>query len=183
MGTGAGWHRRGRPRGHDVRVPHPRSAVSTALLLVPLLVLGAACGDDGGGDDGAPGGGDGGRGTRLTVTGVATRPVADPSTPPTEVPFEGTLDCETDPPTGTGMFRADAAGVCGRVAAEADEFGKLDPDPGRICTEIYGGPQLARITGTVDGTPVNLEIARNDGCGIGDWTRFEFLLGSPERAA
>jgi hypothetical protein len=162
-------------------VPHSGKAVRAALLLVPLLVLGAACGDDGNGGNASAGGGGDARGTRLTVTGVATRPVADPSTPPTEVPFEGTLDCETDPPTGTGMFEENAEDVCGQVDEHAGEFGQLDPEPGRICTEIYGGPQLVTITGTVDGTPVNVEIARNDGCGIDDWTRFEWLVGSPER--
>ena len=41
----------------------------------------------------------------------------------------------------------------------------------RICTEIYGGPQVATLTGTLDDTPVDATIDRANGCGIDDWDR------------
>jgi hypothetical protein len=119
--------------------------------------------------------------TRLTVTGVATRAGTDPVVAPVEIPFSGTLDCRTDPPSGTGAYATSAPDVCDAVAAHADVFAAAGPDPDRICTEIYGGPQHATIAGTVAGEPVDVEIARSDGCGVDDWSRLEFLLGSPER--
>ena len=45
----------------------------------------------------------------------------------------------------------------------------LWPDPDRACTEIYGGPQWARIRGVVDGRPVDVIVNRANGCGIDDW--------------
>jgi len=52
----------------------------------------------------------------------------------------------------------------------------LWPDHGRICTEIYGGPQRARIRGEVDGRLVDVIIQRNNGCGIDDWDALRGVL-------
>jgi LysM repeat protein len=46
---------------------------------------------------------------------------------------------------------------------------------------VYGGPQTARVVGTVGGRRVNLSIDRSDGCGIADWDKLRALLGKPER--
>lgn len=46
-----------------------------------------------------------------------------------------------------------------------------DTDP---TAEVYGGPQMATITGTLDGQPVDATIDRADACGISTW---EDLLG------
>ncbi len=43
------------------------------------------------------------------------------------------------------------------------------PPDDRVCTEIYGGPDEAAITGTLDDQPVDIVVTRNDGCGIDDW--------------
>jgi hypothetical protein len=42
----------------------------------------------------------------------------------------------------------------------------LRQDPERACTQQYGGPEKARVTGTLDGEPVDVTIDRADGCGI-----------------
>jgi hypothetical protein len=42
----------------------------------------------------------------------------------------------------------------------------LTEDPTRACTQQYGGPEKAHVTGTVDGEPVDVTLARTDGCGI-----------------
>src|SRR5215207_3783480 len=39
----------------------------------------------------------------------------------------------------------------------------------RACTEIYGGPETAHVTGTLGGEPVDVEITRSNGCGIADY--------------
>ena len=49
----------------------------------------------------------------------------------------------------------------------------------QACAQVYGGPQHARITGTVAGRKVDLTVTRTDGCGIRDWDRLEWLLGPP----
>ena len=49
------------------------------------------------------------------------------------------------------------------------------PPPDQVCTEIYGGPDVARVTGTIDEQPVDATIDRTNGCGIGDW---DDLLGA-----
>ena len=38
-----------------------------------------------------------------------------------------------------------------------------------MCTEIYGGPDVATITGDIDGAPVDTTVDRANGCGIDDW--------------
>ena len=39
-------------------------------------------------------------------------------------------------------------------------------DEERACTLQYGGPEQARVTGTVEGREVDVTIDRADGCGI-----------------
>lgn len=41
----------------------------------------------------------------------------------------------------------------------------------RMCTEQYGGPQTASVTGTLTDEPVDTTITRANGCGIADWDR------------
>jgi hypothetical protein len=48
----------------------------------------------------------------------------------------------------------------------------LAPVPANTpCTMIYGGPQKATITGTVDGQPVNATFDRTNGCEITRWEK------------
>lgn len=152
----------------------PQLAVATALLVAAAV----ACGS-GGDDTGATSATRAGTGTHLTVRGVATRTGSDPGEPVT-VPFSGTLDCGA-PPSGTGAFATDPATTCRRLVADAADLTTAGAHRGRMCAEIYGGPQTARITGTVAGRPVDVRIARTDGCGIDDWTQLAWLLGPPER--
>lgn len=49
------------------------------------------------------------------------------------------------------------------------------PAEDRICTEQYGGPDTATITGTIDDQPVDTVVDRVNGCGIADWD--ELLAG------
>jgi len=52
----------------------------------------------------------------------------------------------------------------------------LWPSNDRVCTQIYGGPERARIRGQVDGRQVDVVIQRNDGCGIDDWDSLRGVL-------
>ncbi len=46
----------------------------------------------------------------------------------------------------------------------------------RICTQVYGGPERARVTGMVGGRRVDAELSRTDGCEIERWQQLAPLL-------
>ena len=60
-------------------------------------------------------------------------------------------------------------------------FRRLDRPNTRLCSQIYSGPEHARVTGTLDGTRIDIAIARSDGCGTADWQQLQWLLGPPVR--
>lgn len=66
------------------------------------------------------------------------------------------------------------------AACEAlDRYGKrvLPPvEPGRVCTQVYGGPQQATVSGTWRGTPVKSRFSLINGCEIKRWRALEGLL-------
>ena len=77
-----------------------------------------------------------------------------------------------NPPGGT---HPDPKAAC--RALEANGAVALPPVPkDKACTQIYGGPETASITGTWQGQPVMSRLARNDGCQISRWKLLEGLL-------
>jgi len=51
------------------------------------------------------------------------------------------------------------------------------PTPmGVACTQIYGGPQEALVTGRFRGNLVRARFSRKDGCEIARWNRVRFLF-------
>jgi hypothetical protein len=48
--------------------------------------------------------------------------------------------------------------------------------PGVACSQIYGGPQTAVVTGTLAGRGLWARFARRDGCEVERWNRIAFLL-------
>ncbi|GAA1775667.1 hypothetical protein GCM10009712_24470 [Pseudarthrobacter sulfonivorans] len=100
-----------------------------------------------------------------------------------------------EPAAGEYVFRLVAAG--GRTldgstlpapdaALEAVErFGEdiffPKPGPPKLCTQQYGGPQVAEVTGTFHGRQVRAVFRRTDGCEIARWNALSALLGgTPE---
>ncbi len=86
-------------------------------------------------------------------------------------PIVYTLDCFGDTFTVTPAVPGiDAAAACARFGDPAviDRL-VLGPPAGQICTEIYGGEDVAVLTGTIDDEPINATIDRTNGCGIADW--------------
>lgn len=45
------------------------------------------------------------------------------------------------------------------------------PDTDLACTEIFGGPDIAEMSGTINGATVAAMVHRANGCGIDDWDR------------
>ena len=50
------------------------------------------------------------------------------------------------------------------------------PERQRACTQIYGGPETAQITGTIDGVKVDRRFSRTNGCEIADFNDAGELL-------
>ncbi|MDO8106420.1 SSI family serine proteinase inhibitor [Isoptericola sp. b441] len=171
--------------------------VTMALLLPGLLLAGCATGS-GSTDPGSGGGAPPGAPTTSvppdTSTGLpgpsdggaaGTRPsgVLSPTGLPARltVTVDRTGDGDTrtwsltcDPPGGA---HPDPAWAC--VAIEqAGGASAFDPVPrDTACTQIYGGPQTAHVEGTVDGTPVDADFTRNNGCEINRWNALQPVLG------
>jgi Subtilisin inhibitor-like len=80
-----------------------------------------------------------------------------------------TLRC--DPIGGTHPRRVEA---CRVLASLKDPFAPVPANMG--CTQIYGGPQVAIVTGTFRGRRVWARFKRNDGCQIARWVRVGVLL-------
>jgi hypothetical protein len=60
--------------------------------------------------------------------------------------------------------------ACARLAAGGWRL--FAPVPkGSVCTEIYGGPQVALVVGVVQGRRVWAKLERRDGCEIARWNR------------
>ena len=55
---------------------------------------------------------------------------------------------------------------CGGTCDVARIQEALEQDPARACTQQYGGPEKAHVTGTLEGDEVDVTLARTDGCGI-----------------
>ncbi len=51
------------------------------------------------------------------------------------------------------------------------------PGPPKLCTQQYGGPQVAVVTGSFHGRPVHTVFRRTDGCEIASWNALSALLG------
>jgi hypothetical protein len=119
------------------------------LAGVALVGLSACASSDAGGD-----GGSSDAGTSLTI--VVT---------PAEGAKTSTYDLTCDPAGGEHPQPAQA---CDAIAAGgADIF--EEPPADQTCTQQYGGPQVATITGTYDGKDVEATFSRANGCEIDRW--------------
>ncbi len=153
------------------------------LLLLALTLFSAACGNDNDTittDDGSAGDG------QATTSnpgddepmGAGPYPIADLSI---TVHIDGAesdsityrLACLGDTATLTGDPSPGAAdAMCLALNSDPIRARLIDGPPAdRMCTEIYGGPQVATITGTLDGSSVDSSVNRADGCGIDEWDR------------
>lgn len=137
-------------------------ALMTVLLLVGCASTGADPGVDPGVDPGGEPGGDQ-PATRLTI-------VLDEAGDGAIQTF--TLTC--DP---VGGDHPDAVAAC--AALDAGGIDAFAPTPrDSVCTEQWGGPQVATVDGTVDGEPVSATFTRANGCEISRWDALAPLLGS-----
>jgi hypothetical protein len=76
----------------------------------------------------------------------------------------------------SGGTLPDAATACSKLAEVKDPFAPVPK--GTACTQIYGGPEIAHVSGTFNGERVDTEFSRGDGCEIERWNRVGFLFPS-----
>jgi len=89
------------------------------------------------------------------------------------------LRCRGSRATADGFLRAVGAR---RACAHARGISGLltsGPDPHRACTEIFGGPERALVTGRIGDRRVRRSFKRTDGCEVADWHRAMPLLPRP----
>ncbi|MFP1626110.1 SSI family serine proteinase inhibitor [Streptomyces sp. 5K101] len=88
---------------------------------------------------------------------------------------DGRYELECAPAGGT---HPSAQSACERL----DELAGQNHDPfapvpeGQMCTQQFGGPATARITGTWRGQHVDATFDRSDGCEISRWRTLEPVL-------
>jgi hypothetical protein len=102
---------------------------------------------------------------------------------PAQAPF-AQLVVRVDP-DGTGAVpakelnvRCAAAGESGACrSADALKAGDFAPvSPKRACTDIFGGPETATISGQLRGKPVDARFSRSNGCEVARWEAVSGLL-------
>ena len=91
-------------------------------------------------------------------------------------PERYTLTCVDVP----GGDHPDASGACAHLEGLEDPFAPLPAD--MACTEQYGGPETARITGSWQAEDVDVELSRTDGCRISQWESLGPVLPPVEGA-
>jgi hypothetical protein len=77
--------------------------------------------------------------------------------------------------TAAGSHPA-AQAACDHLSGMDDPFASLPDD--MVCTQVYDGPRTAHVTGRWQGEPVDVQLARNDGCRIAQWDGLGPLLPS-----
>ena len=94
---------------------------------------------------------------------------------------KATLRCQGQHASGRGFLRRDAAKACRLVRRGTVERVPDAQKQPRFCSQIYGGPQVAHVTGRIGKHAIDLTVTRTNGCGIDDWQALHTLLGDPER--
>jgi hypothetical protein len=120
-----------------------------APAIAVLVALAVGCGDDEGDSSGlsTPSG----KGSALELT-------LDPDGADGEEPQVKTVECPDPPRLGPDP-------LCGHVLILSPQ--DLEPVPPQVaCPEIYGGPDILRIQGTLEGKAVDATLTRENGCEI-----------------
>jgi hypothetical protein len=134
-----------------------RTRPLVALVVAALAVAGGGCGDDSSSGD-------------SQTVNLKVR-VADGN----GQVAEATLECGDGSAKGGGFLENGADQHC-RDALAMEKLLTTQPASDRVCTQLYGGPQTARITGTFGAQDVARSLKRTNGCEIEDWKQADALL-------
>jgi hypothetical protein len=87
--------------------------------------------------------------------------------------------------SGRAAWQLECAPAGGTLPRAAQACGKLDaikgnpflPVPANVaCTDVYGGPETARVVGTFRGRTVWVTFRQTNGCEIARWNKVSFLF-------
>lgn len=76
-----------------------------------------------------------------------------------------------------GCTLPDSAAALAAVEQYGEDIFFPKPGPPKMCTQQYGGPQVAVVTGWFLGREVTSQFSRTDGCEIARWRTMAPLLG------
>ena len=96
-----------------------------------------------------------------------------------------TLVCQNGVPAAESQH-PNAAAACIAIKNNPAILSPAPAGKDQICTQqapvqgagSYGGPQVATVTGVVDGRPVQASFSLKDGCEIAAWNAAKDVLGS-----
>ncbi len=78
------------------------------------------------------------------------------------------LTVEVEPGGKTATVKCDAPEDCPEIDGLDPKV--FEPTPGDVaCTQQYGGPETATVTGTFKGEQVDAKFGRQNGCEIARW--------------
>lgn len=83
---------------------------------------------------------------------------------------QGEVTC---PPAADGPSAEHDAAVCAWLAGDGAAALAATGADDEVCTQIYGGPEVAKVTGTLDGEEVDASFTRGNGCEI---ARFDAVM-------
>lgn len=95
----------------------------------------------------------------------------------TGTPANFTLVCVDGVPAAESQH-PDPAAACLALKSNAAIVSPSPRPTDQACTMQYGGPQVATVTGVVDGRPVETNFSLRDGCEIAVWNAAKDVLGS-----
>ncbi|WP_285250600.1 SSI family serine proteinase inhibitor [Pseudarthrobacter sp. fls2-241-R2A-168] len=195
-------------RGHQVLSGTVPSAV---LLLTALLLVPSCSSGQGGGNSGSPAApasspaspgsaapsGSTAPDAESTIPAPSPEPPAGPSAGPgqgnaelaitykssaAEPEVHYTLVCVDGMPDAESKHPTPAA-ACSALKENAALLASPALRTDQACTEQYGGPQEATVTGVVDGVPVDDAFKRTNGCEISAWNAAKDVIGASGGAA
>jgi hypothetical protein len=105
---------------------------------------------------------------------------AAPAAPPPTTDLRVRVTGAAGGPVAVSLRCGGGAAACrerrlARLRAALDDA----TDEKRVCTEVYGGPERAHVTGRLRGERVDVVVARTDGCGIAAYDALFGALGRP----
>jgi hypothetical protein len=146
-------------------------AAALAVAAAAIAVL-AGTGSDGGGSPTAASSPAAATSDPVTLTIAFSRQPGAPRS-------VAHLRCRGSRATADGFLRAvGARRACAHARGVARLF-TTGPDPHRACTEIFGGPERALVTGKIGDRRVRRSFKRTDGCQVADWQRAMPILPRP----
>ncbi|HUW77133.1 MAG TPA: hypothetical protein VMV52_00095 [Candidatus Nanopelagicaceae bacterium] len=89
-----------------------------------------------------------------------------------------TVSCHASSLSGTHPNKKN---VCSAITKQGTRLFAPVPN-GTACTQIYGGPETARVVGNVRGDKINTTFSRTDGCQIARWETAQALFTFPAYA-